>query len=215
MGTLVNDSVGNIYSADYSFIVARQSYTEDKTKVRVLTNMRADQLLGRLTNSRPMSIAVDLALGAINETSYVLNRADSSATGSTNNLYAMGKLPSSNQTVYVMPYLITLGERMSANKLFESGSVMKPKIITSQENQGDNYVSKQNLFVDENLIFIACENFTFETGGNILNSRIVGCGVTFELGSNFVQTINKLLKIFIIINIFFTMRANNKIIFFL
>lgn len=189
MGTLSNDSVGNIYSADYSFIVARQSYTEDKTKVGVLTNMRADQLLGRLTNSRPMSIAVDLALGAINETSYVLNRADSSATGSTNNLYAMGKLPSSNQTVYVMPYLITLGERMSANKLFESGSVMKPKIITSQENQGDNYVSKQNLFVDENLIFIACENFTFETGGNILNSRIVGCGVTFELGSNFVQTI--------------------------
>lgn len=189
MGTLSNESVGNIYSADYSFIVARQSYTEDKTKVGVLTNMRADQLLGRLTNSRPMSIAVDLALGAINETSYVLNRADSSATGSTNNLYAMGKLPSSNQTVYVMPYLITLGERMSANKLFESGSVMKPKIITSQENQGDNYVSKQNLFVDENLIFIACENFTFETGGNILNSRIVGCGVTFELGSNFVQTI--------------------------
>lgn len=189
MGTLSNDSVGNIYSADYSFIVARQSYTEDKTKVGVLTNMRADQLLGRLTNSRPMSIAVDLALGAINETSYVLNRADSSATGSTNNLYAMGKIPSSNQTVYVMPYLITLGERMSANKLFESGSVMKPKIITSQENLGDNYVSKQNLFVDESLIFIACENFTFETGGNILNSRIVGCDVTFELGSNFVQTI--------------------------
>ncbi len=186
MGNVGDSSTGNIYSADYSFIVARQNYIKNKNDTTgFLTNMRADQLLGKLTNNGVvLSYAVNAALSTdktslSTDDAYVLNRADRNSVGGQSNVYAMGALPNNKSTSYVMPYLITLGERMSANELFKHGSVMRPKVLTETDN----------IFTEESQIFVVWDNFTFNATPDKLNSRIVGCGVTFELGSNFVQTI--------------------------